>query len=538
MRLGVYDPPDRVPWSQLKVEDVVDSPAHRQLALEAARESMVLLKNDGTLPLSKDLETIAVIGPNADQWLMLLGNYNGVPSDIVTPLRGIREAVGSDTKVLFAQGSEPAEGMPLYDLVPGDVLFTTWGDAGIHASYYGSASLEGDPVFAAVEATLDANWHDGAPRNDMNDDDFGVTWQGVLIPKVTGSYRLGVIATTRFELYLDGEEVARSRYNYRDELGDPRLVRSEALELEAGRHYTIRLDAHETYSDAQVQLLWAPPRGDLETEAVEIASQADAVILTLGLTSRLEGEEMRVEIEGFSGGDRTRIDLPDVQQRLMKRITDLGKPTVLVLLNGSALAVKWADENVPAILEAWYPGQAAGTAIADVIFGDYNPGGRLPVTFYQSVDDLPPFEEYAMTGHTYRFFDGEPLYPFGHGLSYTTFEYANLQVESEKVSSDGQIRVSVDVTNTGPMPGDEVVQLYVRYSNSKVARPRKELKGFERITLDPGQTIRVEFAVPTRELAYWDIETDGWVVESGPVEMLAGSSSEDIRLTAQVTIDG
>src|SRR5436305_7579441 len=198
------------------------------------------------------------------------------------------------------------------------------------------------------------------------------------------------------------------------EFPDPRLAQSEPLQLEGGRTYRLRVDAQESYGEAQLQLLWSTPHEALETEAVKAAEQADAVVLFLGLTARLEGEEMPVEIDGFRGGDRTRIDLPDAQERLLERIAGVGKPTVLVLLNGSALAVNWAQEHVPAIVEAWYPGQAAGSAIADVLFGDYNPGGRLPVTFYRSTDDLPPFEDYRMAagGRTYRFFKGAPLYPF------------------------------------------------------------------------------------------------------------------------------
>ncbi len=215
----------------------------------------------------------------------------------------------------------------------------------------------------------------------------------------------------------------------------------------------------------------------------------------------------------------------------------MGKPTVLVLLNGSALAVSWADENVPAIVEAWYPGQAAGTAIADVLFGDYNPAGRLPVTFYKSLADLPPFEDYNMAGHTYRFFEGEPLYPFGHGLSYTTFAYSNLRTDAESIPSNGEITVSLDVTNTGSRSGDEVVQLYVRYPNSDVDRPIKELKGFERISIDPGQTKSVEFKLPARELAYWSVDRHDWVVEAKPVEIQVGASSGDIRLSREIAVE-
>jgi beta-glucosidase len=239
---------------------------------------------------------------------------------------------------------------------------------------------------------------------------------------------------------------------------------------------------------------------------------------------------MRVEVEGFRGGDRTTLDLPATQQRLLERVTALGKPTVLVLLNGSALAVSWADEHVPSILEAWYPGQAAGTAIADVLFGDYNPAGRLPVTFYRSVGDLPPFESYDMRGRTYRFFGGRPLYPFGHGLSYTTFRYAGLRISAPSIGAGDTVMVSVDVTNAGARAGDEVVQLYVAHPGSSVERPVKELKGFARVPLRPGETRAVHLPLPASELRYWDADADRWVLEPGRVEIQVGASSADIRL--------
>ncbi len=534
-KLGMFDPVERVPYAQIPY-DVLDSEPHRALAREVARASMVLLKNDGVLPLRKDLGTIAVVGPNADQWLMLLGNYNGVPSDVVTPLRGIREAVAGGTEVVYARGADPAEGFPLFEVVPAAVFSTPDGAPGLRVDYFDNRDLEGDPRFSSTDAMLDANWHDGAPREDLDADGFGVRWTGTIRPERSGTYQLGTISTTRFELYLDDSLLVRSSYNYMDELGDPRMVATEPMQLEAGRSYRLRLDAGEGYGDAQIQLLWSAPQGDLEAEAVAAAERADAVVLFLGLTPRLEGEEMRVDVEGFRGGDRTSLDLPATQQRLLERITTLGKPTVLVLLSGSALAVNWADEHVPAIVEAWYPGQAAGTAIADVLFGDYNPAGRLPVTFYRSVDDLPPFEDYAAAGHTYRFFEGEPLYPFGHGLSYTTFGYADLRTDAATLPPGGAVTVSVDVTNTGERAGDEVVQLYVQYPHSAVERPRKELKGFERLTLRPGETRTVRFTLAADALAYWDADADRWVVETVPVRLQVGASSEDIRLEQTVEV--
>src|SRR5205809_804866 len=427
-KLGMFDSPERVRWARIPY-NVLDQPAHRELARQAARESMVLLKNaGGVLPLRKTLRSIAVIGPNADQWRMLLGNYNGLPADPVTPLRGIREAVGKGTRVLYARGADLADGFPVLDVVSSNMLATNAGGPGLDVAYFNSRAMAGAPVSTAVDTTLDVNWHDGAPRADLNPDDFAVRWTGSFRPPRSGTYWLGLIGTMRFQLFLDDSLVIRSVYPTHDrEFPDPRPVQSEPLQLEAGRSYRLRVDAQESYGEAQLQLLWSVPHETLASEAVKVAQQADAVVLFLGLTARLEGEEMPVQIEGFRGGDRTRIDLPASQQRLLERVCAVGKPTVLVLLNGSALAVHWAQEHVLAIVAAWYPGQGSGSAIADVLFGDYNPGGRLPVTFYRSVEDLPPFEDYRMAGRTYRFFQGTQLYPFGHGLSYTTFRYKNLR---------------------------------------------------------------------------------------------------------------
>ena len=538
-KLGMFDPPDSVRWTRIPLR-VLDQPAHRELARQAARESIVLLKNArGLLPLRKDLRTLAVIGPNADQWRMLLGNYNGLPADPVTPLRGIREAVGKGTRVLYARGADLADGFPVLDVVSSNMLATNAGGPGLDVAYFNSRAMAGAPVSTAVDTTLDVNWHDGAPRADLNPDDFAVRWTGRFRPPRSGTYWLGLIGTMRFQLFLDDSLVVRSVYPTHDgEFPDPRPVRSEPLRLEAGRSYRLRVDAQESYGDAQLHLLWSTPHEMLETDALRAAGEADVVVLCLGLTAQLEGEEMRVEIEGFRGGDRTRLDLPAPQQQLLERIVALGKPTVLVLLNGSALAVNWAEQHVRAIVETWYGGQAAGGALADVLFGDYNPGGRLPLTFYKSVADLPPFDDYRMEGRTYRFFTGTPLYPFGYGLSYTSFAYQNLRTSADTLAAGDTLTVRVDVTNTGKRAGDEVVQLYVRHLGSSVARPREDLRGYKRITLRPRETRTVEFSLPASSLAYWNPDTHRWVVEQEPVELAVAASSADIRLRRTIRVVG
>jgi beta-glucosidase len=405
MKLGMFDPPDMVRWAQIPFS-VLDDSAHRALARQAARESIVLLRNrHHTLPLSKSLRTIAVIGPDADDPRMLLGNYHGEPADPVTPLRGIREALPG-ARVIYARGADLAEGYSGLERAPGST-----------------------PAAA------------------------------------------------------DSESAA-----------------------------------------------------SLDSAAVQAAEQADAVVLFLGLTANLEGEEMRLDVPGFKGGDRTTIDLPAPQKALLERIVKVGKPTVLVLMSGSALAVTWAQRHVNAIVEAWYPGQAAGSAIADVLFGDYNPAGRLPVTFYRSTADLPPFDDYAMAGRTYRFFTGKPLYAFGYGLSYTKFKYSHLTTSAKTLAASDSLSVAVDVKNDGKVRGDEVVQLYVRHEGSRVPRPRLDLRGYRRITLDPGQSRRVSFTLAGASLAWWDSTAQRWTVEQDRVRLQVGGSSDADRAHTTISV--
>jgi beta-glucosidase len=374
-------------------------------------------------------------------------------------------------------------------------------------------------LFTSVENTLDANWHDKAPRQDMDDDNFGVRWSGEIQPRETGGYRIGVITTCNTKVMLQGKLIAYTEYHYRNEYGDPRLRISEPLHLEKGQRYSIVVEAGESYGDAQVQLVWATP--DEPDRARDVAQRADAIVLCMGLTARMEGEEMKIDIDGFKGGDRTRLDLPDAQQRLIKRVSALGKPVVLVLLNGSALALPWEKLHIPAIIEAWYPGQAAGRAIADVLFGDYNPGGRLPVTFYSSAEDLPPFEDYAMSTRTYRYFSGKPLYSFGYGLSYTAFGYTNLSTGSQYHDVGDTVKVAVDVSNTGPMAGDEVVQLYISHLDAPVPVPLRSLCGFRRVHLLPGESTRVEFSIAPDAFSIIDAENHQRIVP-GDFEVSVG----------------
>ncbi|MEA3344688.1 MAG: glycoside hydrolase family 3 C-terminal domain-containing protein [Chloroflexota bacterium] len=510
-RLGMFDPPEQVPYAQTPYE-VNDSPEHRALALRTARESVVLLKNEGDLlPLDKELESIAVIGPNADDLQVLLGNYNGTPSKALTPLEGIRRKVSSSTRLYYAQGCEIAEGVPPLSVVPSAFLRpmdVSAGQTGLTAAYYEEPEIEGEPALTRIDPVVDFLWKG---RTDA----FAARWTGLLVPPLTGTYKLGVRGFSSYRLFLDEKLIAQY-----EGIHHP-IAQTKDVQLEAGRFYDLRLDYVNRGLDPQVQLLWAAPGTDYAVEAVEAARRAEVVIMVMGLSPALEGEEMPVQIEGFAGGDRTDIKLPRPQEKLLRRIHALGKPIALVLLNGSALAVNWAAENVPAIVEAWYPGQAGGEAIADVLFGDYNPGGRLPVTFYRSVADLPPFEDYRVEGHTYRYFRGEPLFPFGYGLSYTTFAYSDLQMSAETITSGETLTVSVEVQNVGQRAGDEVVQLYVSDLAASVPVPIRQLQGFERIHLEPGETRKVTFTLAPRQLSLIDDEGRR-VVEPGEFQVAVG----------------
>jgi len=526
--LGMFDPPEQVPHAQIPYE-VNDSKEHQALALRVARESIVLLKNEGNLlPLSKDLKSIAVIGPNADDLQVLIGNYNGTPSRAVAPLEGIRGKVSSATKFYYAQGCEIARGVLPLKVVPPTCLRPVGPNAhqvGLTAAYYDNPEFEGEPVVTGVDTMVDSRWKGVSPLTGRVGDAFAVRWIGSLCPPVTGTYKLGVNGCSEYALYLDGTLLVEYQGVHQP------VIRTKIVELEAGRFYSLRLDYVNRGLDPQAQLLWSVPGSDHLTEAVEVARKAEVVVMVMGLSPALEGEEMPVQVEGFTGGDRIDIGLPGPQEELLKRIHALGKPMVLVLLNGSAVAVNWAAEHVPAIVEAWYPGQAGGDAIADVLFGDYNPSGRLPVTFYRSVEDLPPFEDYRMQGRTYRYFLGEPLFPFGHGLSYTTFAYSDLRLSTKTIGSGDTLTVSVDVQNVGECAGDEVVQLYVSDVAASVPVPIRQLQGFERIHLVPGETKTVTFDLSPRQLSL--IDSDGLrVVEPGEFRITVGGRQPDSRDSA------
>lgn len=531
--LGMFDPPEQLPFAQIPYE-IVNSEAHQVLAHRAAQESIVLLKNEGNLlPLPKDITSIAIIGPNADHLQSLLGNYNGTPATASTLLAGLRKKVAPTTKLYYAQGCPIAEGVPPLEVIPTACLYPIDANEsmnGLTAVYYNNAKFEGQPILKRVENTIDTFWKNSTPLTGQWGDAFSVRWSGFLVPPQSGTYQIAVNGFSSYELQIDDETVV----SYND-LHHPR-VKSKEIYLEAGRLYKLQLNYTNQGLDPQIQLLWAYTAANYQATALEVAQKADVIIAAMGLSPNLEGEEMPVNVEGFFGGDRTDIKLPSPQEALLKQLHALGKPMILVLLNGSALAINWAAEHIPAILEGWYPGEAGGDALADVIFGDYNPAGRLPVTFYRSVEDLPPFEDYRMENRTYRYFTGEPLYAFGYGLSYTTFHLDNFHIDREEAEAGEAVNINVEVTNCGDRAGDEVVQLYTRQSVAP-PRPIKELKGFQRVSLLPGECKTVTFTLHVNQLAVYDEELLS-AVYPGRVEVMVGNSSDSLPLKGAFEIIG
>lgn len=495
MKLGMFDPLEKVPFSKIPYS-VVDSEPHQKLALEAARKSMVLLKNENqTLPFSKQVKNVAVIGPNADKLEVLLANYNGYPSNPITPLAGIQNKL-PEANVQFAPGTSLAKGFPYFETISEDYLYAdeTLNQKGLRGDWFNNSNFEGEPVGSSTSSQINFVWWENAPYEGLTYNNFSVRWSGYLVPPVSGEYAIGGEGYRAFNIMLENDTLCKweSVHHPHQEY--------EKIWLEANKPYRLVVEYSQWDTEyPSMNLMWEIPNQDKKTEALKLAANADVIVLCMGLSPYLEGEEMKVKVDGFAGGDRVEIKLPEAQIELMKEIMKLNKPTALVLLNGSALAINWEAENIPAILEAWYPGQAGGTAIADILFGDYNPSGRLPVTFYKSVDQLPPFDNYSMEGRTYKYLLEEPLFGFGYGLSYTNFEYSNIVVPA-KVSADQSFTVLVDITNTGEIDGEEVVQLYVSRPEM-LEGPIRTLQGFERLFIKAGETKTVSFEIQPENIA-------------------------------------
>jgi beta-glucosidase len=516
LRLGMFDPAAIVPWSRLGAA-ANDTAQHRQLALQTARESLVLLKNENhLLPLKKTYAKITVIGPDADSLDALEGNYNGTPSAPVTILAGIR-ARFAQSKVKYVEGTGLVGSV--VRPVPASRLYTSAAKSahGLRAEYFANPDLAGAPLMRRVDPGVNFSWgfNGVSPRLKQN---YSVRWTGVLVPAASVDYLLGFSGQDGYRVWLDGQLLVEDWTPHR-----PSTTVTKTIHLEQGHAYALKIEYFQTVRGAEAKLVWGIP-GREEQQAVRAARSAELVVMVSGLSARIEGEQMKVQAEGFSGGDRTSLDLPAPQERLLESICATGKPVVLVLTSGSALAVNWAEAHVPAILQAWYPGEAGGTAVAAALAGDFSPAGRLPVTFYKSVADLPPFESYAMKGRTYRYFSGEPLFPFGYGLSYTTFRYANARAT---VTPDGIVRVSVEVSNSGAVDADEVAQLYLTHRGVDLA-PLRELKSFQRIHLQPHATRKVEFELSNRDVSIVDA-TGARKVVPGEVDVWVGGGQPHPR---------
>ncbi|ARV15673.1 glycoside hydrolase family 3 protein [Polaribacter sp. SA4-12] len=523
-KLGMFDDQKDVEWSKISY-DVVASEKHFKLSEQIAKESMVLLKNDNNiLPLSKNIKSIAVIGPNADSKQALLGNYHGTPHNFITPLKGLQEKL-PNTTINYALGSYIAKEWPTLKAIPKEVLKNEKGK-GLKAEYYTNSNFEGEPVFIRSDETVNFIWTPNRPIKELKSDDFSVRWSGEIVPKESGDYRIGLKASSYAKLYINDSLKFEYSADY-----DPKLEYFE-VKLKAEKSYKIKIEYSNTLSDPQAHLVWEKLNEDLLTPAIEAAKKSEVVILCLGLSPEVEGEEMPIVIEGFDKGDRSKITLPKTQLELVKKIQKLGKPTVVVLMNGSALAINWTAKNIPAILEAWYPGEFGGKAIADILFGDYNPSGKLPVTFYKSVKDLPDFKNYNMENRTYKYFKGEQLFPFGYGLSYSKFEYSNLEI-SDKIAKNDDILISVDVKNNSKYSGKEVIQCYVTHENDKIKNnPIRSLVNFEKVFIKANESKKVTFKIPAKK--YARISEEGKrIIESGIINISIGGKQPNKSVTPE-----
>ncbi|MEW9624414.1 glycoside hydrolase family 3 C-terminal domain-containing protein [Rhodanobacter sp. S2-g] len=521
-------------YAQLGANDI-DSAAHRKLALRAAQESLVLLKNaHGTLPL-RGSPRLAVIGPDADTLETLEANYHGVARAPVTPLQGLRERFGNGA-VSYAQGAPVAAGVPIP--VPETALRTPNGTAGLDGEYYANTDFGGAAKLSRIDRRIDFDWDRAAPATGLAADHYAVRWNGELLPPGPGDYTLAVHVDRCFDcsahdavrLFVDGKPVLADE-------GDDRHMQAK-LHFADGKPHALRMELVHRSQDGGVRLQWLAPPAVQLAEADRAMQAADAVVAFVGLSPDVEGEALQIEVPGFAGGDRTSLDLPAPQRALLEHAAASGKPLVVVLMSGGAVALDWAKQHADAILAAWYPGQAGGTAIAQALAGDTDPAGRLPVTFYRSVRDLPPFTSYAMQGRTYRYFRGTPLYPFGYGLSYTRFAYAAPTLSAPALKAGETLQASAELRNTGTRAGDEVVQVYLDTPPSPWS-PRHALVGFRRVHLAPGESRRVSFILSARDVSSVDAAGTR-AVEPGDYRVFIGGGQpgDAAGVASTFTIDG
>lgn len=512
-RLGMFDPLSQVVYSKIPASEV-DSPEHAALSLQAARASMVLLKNDhGTLPFDGSLQSIAVVGPNADALPALEGNYNAVPSHPIAPLAAFRERLGS--RIQYAQGSPYVDGVPVP--VPETAFSSTsngTSDCGLKAEYFNGSDLNGKPVFNRIDRHIDFDWNAASPVKGVSGKNFAVRWTGFIVAPAPGAIDFGFSLAhcstcddaETVKVWLDGKLI--EDFTHAPTHGRRAPTTRFEVTFNDTKPHPIRIEyTHDApHFGAGLTFNWKPPVAVLREQAVAVAAKSDVIVAFLGLSPEIEGEEMPVHVQGFDGGDRETIELPMVQQQLVTALAETGKPLVLVLMNGGALALENVEKNASAVVEAWYPGQAGGTAIAETLFGENNPSGRLPVTFYASTKQLPQFNDYAMKNRTYRYFAGIPSYAFGYGLSYTRFQYTSGKLSTTALQAGKPITIYAQVTNTGDRDGDETVEVYL-IPKSIAGAPLRTLVGFEKVHLSKGEAKAIEIAITPRQLSL--VASDG-----------------------------
>ena len=518
--LGMFDPDDRVAYSQIPYS-VVSSPEHIAQALNMARQSMVLLKNSqNTLPLSKELKKIAVVGPNAADSTMLWANYNGFPTRTTTILEGIRQKVPG-TEVIYELGCNHTADFVMTDL--GNCISSEAGQ-GLKAEYYNNTDFSGAPVYTGLAKEL--HYTTGGNTQfapNVNLTNFSARFTGEFEAPQSGDIEFTLSGNDGFRLFIGDEKVAEVWGN---EYG---AGKTYTLKAEQGKKYPVKIEYMQKLGSADLNFsVGVRTPVDCQATANKV-KDADVIIYVGGISPRLEGEEMPVDAEGFKKGDRLNIEIPKVQQEMVKALEATGKPLVYVVCTGSALALNWEDAHVDAILNAWYGGQEGGTAVADILFGDYNPAGRLPVTFYKSASQLPDFEDYSMKGRTYRYFTQQPLYPFGYGLSYTSFRYGNARLSATEIEAGQPVTLTFDLSNTGKMDGDEVAQVYIKNPNDPEG-PIKALQGFKRVHVKAGETQTVSIQLEPKAFWSFNDETQDMEIRPGKYEVLYGKSSADSDL--------
>lgn len=522
-QLGLFDDDEKVSWSSIPYS-VVNSKKHQEQALEMARKSIVLLTNrNQTLPLKKKMKKIAVLGPNAADSIMMWGNYNGSPAHTVTVLEGIRRKLPR-TEVFYDKGCDYVDNMVMHSFFD---QCTFGGKKGFKAEFWNNKEATGNPVVSTQlsEPFNFVTMGGTAFVAGVNLNNFSGRFESVFTPVKTGEVTFYLAGDDGTRLYVDGKRVI-------DDWGHgPAKEKTYTMQVEAGKKYPIVLEYWQGGGKGELHFdLGYKSVIDFQSVVAKV-EDADAIVFVGGLSPKLEGEEMGVKLPGFKNGDRTNIDLPKVQKDMLQALKKTGKPVIFVVCTGSTIALPEEAATADAMLNAWYPGQAGGTAVADVLFGDYNPAGRLPLTFYASSTDLPDFMDYSMTNRTYRYFKGKPLFPFGYGLSFTSFKYGKAKLSSQQVKIGEEMTLTIPVSNAGKRDGDEVVQVYIRNLNDKEG-PAKSLRAFRRVNIKAGKTASVEIKLPSSAFEFFDAKIKNVNVLPGKYELLYGGSSDDSQLTS------